>query len=174
MILLSRLPSSLAVVLAAGLLAGCNKDNNSSTDGARAQGQPNPAVGDPQQPNPADGNAQRPKQPVSGIRRAIDRQKVQNDLKQMALFYANYIAEHGKAPAKLEQFKDSIKREGRHLIKALEDGDYVLVLVRSPGAETVLAYEKNPDFQGKHIVAMGDASVQTLTTADLQKKLKNQ
>jgi hypothetical protein len=95
-----------------------------------------------------------------------------NDLKQLATFYQLFDAEFGRGPKALPEFLHYIKRDAPKLHKALTDGRYVLVLTRKPSSKAVLVYEKKPDRKGVHTVAMGDASVSTLTTKQLRANLK--
>lgn len=100
--------------------------------------------------------------------------KHRNILQQIGLFYQNYVAETGKPPATVEDFKAYIQREGREEVKAIDDGRIIFV----PGARTdsvsVLAYEKEPDLNGSQEVVMTDGSVKSVPAGDLKKSLATQ
>jgi hypothetical protein len=107
------------------------------------------------------------------IARTIERPAVQNDLRQLAIFYKACQAEFGRVKS-VEQFKNYIKRDAPKLYRALEKGVYVIVPNVKAGSNNVVAYERAPDSAGQHIVAMGDATIRTMTTAQLQAALKGQ
>jgi hypothetical protein len=136
------------------LLAGCGKKPDSDKGGSEPR---NPLLG---QPQPGAG----------GLRRLADRPKVRNDLGQIALDYINYTSATNSPT--LEGFKAFIKDQPT-FVKALDEGLYVLVVTRNPSSANVLVYEKTPDAEGMHIVAMGDRSVKTMTAQELQQALKN-
>jgi hypothetical protein len=117
----------------------------------------------------------RPAEPPSlaaHVIRGKDRQKAQNQLSQIAIFYRLYNTDKGRSPAELEDFRTYIERDGPAESQALKDGHYVLVLNSPLGSRDVLAYEKGPDINGKHIVAMGDGHIENLTSEELQAALK--
>jgi hypothetical protein len=149
---------SLVVLLAALFLLGCGgKKPRKEQPEERPR---NPLLGNPQ---PGAG----------GIRRAVDRPKVLTDLKTLADLYNAYLTEFGRPPNSVEAFKQYIQRDAGRLAKALEEGAYVLVLVRMPNSNVVLAYEKTADANGFHQVAKGDGSVSPMTSAQLQQALNN-
>jgi hypothetical protein len=102
---------------------------------------------------------------------AVDVQ-TKNDLKQIALYYQAFNADHGRYPKALKEFQDYIKRDAPALHKALADGRFVLVPTRNPGSATVLAYEKKPN-KWQHTVVMGDGAATSMGTAKLKQALQN-
>jgi hypothetical protein len=144
------------VPLFALLLGGCGDGKNREKEEAPR----NPLLGAPQ---PGAG----------GVRRAIDRPKVQNDLRNVATFYNTFFAEMGRGPKTVDEFMQYIMRDARQLHQVLSEGYYVLVLVARPGGATILAYEKTPDAQGLQMAVRGDGSVSSMTAQELQKALQN-
>jgi hypothetical protein len=149
----------LAALLAATLLAGCKKtdgDNGGKGDG----GGGNPLLGQPQPGR-------------SGVLRAVDRPKVQNDLKQIALLYRLYVTDPGKHTE--QGFKDYIQRDAQKLVQALDQRIYVLVMPRDLSSANIVAYEKAADGYGRHYAVMGDGSVaDPMSTQQLDEQLKKQ
>jgi hypothetical protein len=115
----------------------------------------------------------RPVATAVGVKRTIDRPAVENDMKQLAIFYKLLEAEQGRVKS-AAVFKSYIKRDAAKLYKALEDNVYVVVPNVRGGSNGVIAYEAKADAAGQHIVALGDGSVQTLSTQQLQAALKGQ
>jgi hypothetical protein len=146
-------------VIAILVLAGCG----------RAATEP-PAPAPQGQINPA---GQQPPAPLSqvGLKRVIDRPAVQNDLRQLALFYKTCEAEFGKVRS-VEAFKGYIKRDAPKLVQALTDNVYVVVPNARAASGVVIAYEKTPDAAGQHIVAMGDGVITQMSTQQLQAALQ--
>jgi hypothetical protein len=107
------------------------------------------------------------------VRAQIQSTRAKNDLGQIALFYHTFLADMLRAPKTLGEFTTYLKRDAPKLVKALENGTYVLVLVKKPTSNVVLAYVKQADRGKKHVVVRGDKSVTVMTTAELQKALKN-
>jgi hypothetical protein len=108
-----------------------------------------------------------------GVKRVIDRPAVQNDLRQLALFYKTCEADYGRVKS-VEEFKRYIKRDAPKLVQALEDKVYIVVPNVRGGAGTIVAYEKTPDAAKQHIVAMGDGTISQMSTQQLQAALKKQ
>ena len=72
----------------------------------------------------------------------------------------------------MEEFAAYIGPDGSHLIPPIKQGKWVVVWNVQPSGRTVVAYEKDPDFNGNHVVSFGDGTVKTLPTGDLQAALK--
>ncbi len=105
------------------------------------------------------------------LKKAITRQAVPNDLRQIALSYQGYIDTFHKPPAKLEDLKADLQGAGK-LYQAIEDGYYVVVWkVRQPSSNTILAYEKDADSDGMRFVVTGDNAVKKLNEQDFQAAL---
>jgi hypothetical protein len=107
------------------------------------------------------------------IQRGKELQVIRNDMGQLAKLYQTYYTEFGKSPANWQDFKAYIQRDARTIVAAVDDGRIVVVW-GLPGlrSDLVLAYEPNADLRGNHVVAMGDASVSSLTTDQLQAALQ--
>jgi hypothetical protein len=138
------------------LLAGCEKKDAGKEEEEKPK---NPLLGDPQAG-------------AGGIRRVVDRPKVQNDLRNLATLYQAFETEMNRAPKTLDEFKGYIKRDAGQLHQRLSDGYYVLVLVKKPTSNVILAYEKAPDAKGIHMAVRGDGSVTSMNAAELEKALK--
>jgi hypothetical protein len=108
-----------------------------------------------------------------GLKRVIDRPAVQNDLRQLALFYKTYEAEFGSVKS-ADALKNYIKRDAPKLYQALDEKVYVVVPNVRAASGSVVAYEKTADAAQQHIVAMGDATISQMSTAELQAALKKQ
>jgi len=148
-----RLQIGLVALGAAFLLPGCGKSASSAAT------------------TPSKGGGGAPAQ--MSLRRVIDRSRVQNDFRQLALYYANYSALQNRSPGKLDDLKADIERDMPKLYKAIEDGDYVVIWsLPHLSSEVVLAYEKEPDENGLRWVAHGDGSVKRLPPEEFEKALK--
>jgi hypothetical protein len=119
------------------------------------------------QPPPKD----EPKSLAAHVIRGKEKQITQGEFKNIGLFYNQYNSERSGAPT-LEGFKAYIKRDAAKEYQDLEDGRIVLIVTTTPASNKVLAYEKEPDLNGKHLVLMGDGSIDSMTEAQLQKALK--
>ena len=99
-----------------------------------------------------------------GIPRIIERAKVENELKQIHLYYQNYLIDHNRPPSKLEDLQELMGANSREY-KALQEGRYVLnwkaiaAGVPRGASNTALAYEKDADADGDRYVVLGDGSV---------------
>ena len=122
-------------------------------------------------PAPAPPPDARPAPAQPGLRRVLDRLVVENALKQIALFYHIYLTDIGRPPARLDDFLDYIKTDGRLEYRALKDGSLVLELTPEVSSTAMLAYEKDPAADGTRMAVMGDTSVQRLTAEQFEKAL---
>ncbi len=105
-----------------------------------------------------------------------ERQKIQNDFKNLALYYLQYQTDFGRSPAKWETFKSYIQtgadRAPASLINGIEEGRYVVIWNAQLSSNKVLAYEKQPDVNDQQVVLFGDGHIETIKSADLQKALE--
>jgi hypothetical protein len=108
-----------------------------------------------------------------GVARVIDRTAVREHLRQLAILYKTCELDQGRVRS-AEAFKQYIKRNARELYKALEDNLYVIVPNVTADSNHVVAYERTPDAARQHVVAMGDGSVHTMSSEQLQAALKGQ
>src|SRR5437870_3733663 len=70
---------------------------------------------------------QRDEQSLAGMVKQ-ERSKIQNDFDNFAIYYLSYEFEMGKPPAKWEDFKPYIVRDGpASLVSGIESGRYVVV-----------------------------------------------
>jgi hypothetical protein len=123
-------------------------------------------------PAPVPANPLAPGAPApakTGVRRVMVRQEMQNVLRQVGIFYQLNLTENGRAPARLDDFLDYIKTEGRKEHQALKDGVLVLELTSNPGSNTVLAYEKEPYTDGSRLVLLGDTAVRKMSAEEFEK-----
>ncbi len=159
---------SVLLTLTACALAGCGKKGGAGDNRPEPEVVQVPAkgfdVGPPPKPEPRAG----------GVIGAPRRQSIQNDLRQIGLFYANYLTTNPKGPPNTKAIADSIRRDARALAEALDNNVYHLVPRVRGGSGVVLAYDVAGDEDGYHIVVMGDGSVDTLTRQELEERLKKQ
>jgi hypothetical protein len=151
----------LALVTAAGL-AGCDKKEDASRKGDSPQGGFPPPQGG-----------------QGGVIRVRNIQQVNNDMKQLGLAYHNFQGTYNRGPATVEELSPFFDNNAQ-IKEALQKGEYVFHWKLNLGAmtqgssNTILAYEKDADAKGNRVVAMGDATVKTMNTADFQATLKAQ
>jgi hypothetical protein len=122
-------------------------------------------------------NKPEPTEPGIGahVQRGKEKQVSQSELGQLGLYYIQYYDSSGqRSPTKLEDLPD-LQRDLRHLAEAIRDGTIVVNWgVKDPNSSNVvLAYEKDPDLRGNHVVLKGDRSVVTMTTQELKAALPN-
>ena len=103
------------------------------------------------------------------LKRMITSKAVPNDLRQIAVFYRLYNTDFNRSPADLEEFKSYIRRDAAKLVESLDKGIYVVIWkVNDLSSNSVLAYEKEPDQEGKRYAVMGDASVRKMDEQELR------
>jgi hypothetical protein len=101
-----------------------------------------------------------------------ERQKIQNDFKNLHLYYLQYQTDFGRSPAKWESLKSYIQKEAPpSLITGIEEGRYVVIWNAQLSSNKVLAYEKQPDVNDQQVVLFGDGHIETIKSAELQKAL---
>src|SRR5262249_49948613 len=108
------------------------------------------------------------------VQRGKEKRVSENELGQLGLYYLQYYDDHGqRSPAKLEDLPD-LQRDLRHLAEAIRDGTIVVTWgVRDPtSSNVVLAYEKDADIRGTHVVVKGGRAVVTMTTQELNAALQ--
>ena len=103
-----------------------------------------------------------------------ERTKIQNDFENLKLYFFTYDTEMGKPPASWKDFKPYIVRDGpASLVSGIENGRYVVIWKTKPSSKNVLAYEKQPDVNGRQIVLFGDR-IETIDSEELKKALEGQ
>jgi hypothetical protein len=112
-----------------------------------------------------------PEKPGLGahVARGKEKRSLENDIRQLATFL--FDPDAGRTPKNWEAFKPSL-RQAPHLVKAVEDGEVAIIYNVPLGSNTVVAYEREPDLRGSHVVAWGDGRVTTMPTAELDAALK--
>ena len=119
----------LFVALTVVVSAGCKKTRDDG-GGQYSQGG-----------NPSVGGA------VQGVRGAVQRVVVENDLHQLHLFMVNAKGSLGRVPTPQETLAELSRPDGsRELVKLIEDGS--LILVPNPQEEGLWAYAKEAPTQG--------------------------
>ncbi len=109
--------------------------------------------------------------PAGHIKRGKERLVNQNDLNQLALLCFQYYQD--QAPADLQQLKSMIQKDAPNIYRKIDQGQIVLLHHKKITSDMVIAYEKEPDLNGKQLAAMGDGkSVNSMTAAELQKALQ--
>jgi hypothetical protein len=106
--------------------------------------------------------------------RGKERQRDQNELRQIAYFYQLYVNDRGRPPANWPEFKKYIERDAARETQAIDEGHYVVVWNATLASNRVLAYEKNVDLNGNQLVVMGDASVHLVKASKLKEMLKGE
>jgi hypothetical protein len=102
-----------------------------------------------------------------------ERSKIQNDFKNLAIYYRLCADDRaGKGPAKWEDLKPYIGNDLPSLVKGIEEGRYVIVWKSPMGSKDIIAYEKQADVRGIHIVLHGDGSIVSTSAEDLKKEIK--
>jgi hypothetical protein len=107
------------------------------------------------------------------LKRMITSKAVPNDLRQIAYFYRLYNTDFNRSPANLEEFKSYIQRDAGKLAESLDKGIYVVIWkVNDLSSNAVLAYENEPDQDGKRYVVKGDASVEKMNEQEWRKAVE--
>jgi hypothetical protein len=166
-------PFIVLLILSVLALTGCGKRRGPGDDRPEPEVVPVAQDKDAAQP-PQGNNPPPPEKRAAGALGAPRRQQIQNDLRQIALFYVNYCTLHRKGPPNTKAFADSIRRDARALAEALDNNVYHLVPRVRGGSGVVLAFDVAGDEDGNHIVVMGDSSVDTLTRQELEERLMKQ
>jgi len=103
-----------------------------------------------------------------------ERMIIQNDFENLKLYFTTYELDTGKPPTSWQEFKPYVAQEGpASLVSGIEKGRYVVVWKTKVSSKNVLAYEKQPDVNGKQIVLFGDR-IETMHAEDLKKALQSQ
>jgi hypothetical protein len=143
---------SIGCVLVAAVMSGCPKIE-SDTSSSRGGGQP--GIG-------------------AHVQRGKEKRSLQNDINQLAKLMQTYEVEFGRVPKTKEEFVTYIQRDAAHIVRAINDNEIVVLWGQPMRSGIVIAYEREPDLHGTHVVAYGDASTPTISTAQLQAALKSQ
>lgn len=145
--------AGLLVMLAAGCTGGTRHAAASRTSGPAAAREGRPGV-------------------AAHVIRGREMQDVQNDLRQLAIFYQVFEVEAGRPPKTLDELRDSISKAMPALAQQIEEGRYVVELGgKGESGTRVLAYEKTPDLNGVHLVVLTDGSVSRMTPQELKAAL---
>ena len=105
--------------------------------------------------------------------RGKEKRNVENELRNIGQLFAVYHTNLGGARPDMEAFKAQLQKDDPKSFQGLKEGRYILRPIRELSSNLVLAYEKEPDLRGMHVVVFGDASIKSLNDQDLQAALKN-
>ena len=153
----SRCSSIVLAVTGALLLTGCSKSKKGAD-----------------QPQDAQPHAQITG-PKGGIPRKIDTIRVTNDLRQIGFAYQNCEAATGRPPKGVDGLLAYLDNDPK-LTEALRSGQYVLkTKAHAAGpSNTIVAYEKDADEEGKRYVVFANITVKPLTDKEFEAALKEQ
>jgi hypothetical protein len=111
---------------------------------------------------------------VQNVRAAALRPGVENELRQLAVYYREYADTAMKPPASLMDLPD-VKRDLPKLYKEITDGDFIVIWNLNPArvetSNTVLAYVAKASPQGR-LVAFLDGHVLNMTEDQFAKATK--
>jgi hypothetical protein len=161
---------AVAVVLVIVLNLPKGRSNKGAGDERAEQKPPPKQEPVPQQPAPPP--EPHPEQRVAGIANRGEDQAVMNDMRQIGIFYQQYLITNPRGPQNSKAFADEIRRDARHIAEALDKQIYVLLPGVRRNANVVVAYDVPGNSAGQHIVLMGDGSVQAMRQQELQQHLK--
>jgi hypothetical protein len=116
-------------------------------------------------PNPGGGGV------FNDPKRVIQKADAMNQLKNIAMMYVQYSLENNQPPASQKDLMEYLKTSAGKEYKSLEEGYFTVVPKAKTASGVVVAYEQTADRGGSHFVAMGDGSVQKMTTQDLRAAL---
>jgi hypothetical protein len=92
-----------------------------------------------------------------------------NDLRQAGALLLAYYSENNGWPRNDVELQTAL-REMPNVYKAIQSGDYIFVPAKNPnltpGAQTVIIYEKLPDKSGIRLVLFGDGSVKRMSLGE--------
>jgi hypothetical protein len=103
-----------------------------------------------------------------GVRKTAERPRASNELRQIAIFYAQYCDDTGRPPASMQDFLGYLQRDASQEAKCIEEGIYLVYwnanLNNLPAGRsaTILAYTRDTPIEGG-LAAMADGSVQRIT-----------
>jgi len=159
----------LGVVLLGRGLSGCFRAKPAGPPPPAPVVGAQPAKPDPDNPPPPQANKNAGGGGID-LKRTIQKADAMNQTKNIATLYFSFSTDMGHPPATKEEFMEYIKSSAGKEYKSLQEGDFTLV-PKAQGGNAVVAYEQNADSNGNHFVAMGDGSVQKMTTQDLRAAL---
>src|SRR5205823_6846465 len=99
---------------------------------------------------------------------------LRNELKQIALAYGNVATAKSRGPTNQQELSPYYENSGR-INEAISSQQLTVIWGISAnglGSKTVVAYETQADRIGIRMVAMGDASVQTMDRQEFRAALK--
>ena len=121
----------------------------------------------PQQPPPQP----HPEQRVAGLANRGENTAVMNELKQIGIFYNQYLIINPKGPRNTKAFADDIRRDAPQIADKFDKEIYKLLPGVRRNANEIVAYDVPGDTSLLHLVLMGDGSVQYMERQELQKQL---
>jgi hypothetical protein len=109
------------------------------------------------------------------LRKFIDRQRVPEQMHNLGLFYTQFAYTYGRGPETAEEFRSYIGGEDGKLASAIKSKYYTLVCkVNNPSANTIIAFEREPDDKGERWILTGDASVHKMNETQFRKVMRAQ
>jgi prepilin-type N-terminal cleavage/methylation domain-containing protein len=103
---------------------------------------------------------------------AADETDVRNELMQIAVAYNNFTVAMSRGPQTQKELSPFYENSNR-INEDLETGRITVIWgISAPDSHTILAYETSADRLGHRLVAMGDASVQTMDWQELKSTLR--
>jgi prepilin-type N-terminal cleavage/methylation domain-containing protein len=111
---------------------------------------------------------------VQRARQAADDMDIRNDLKQIAVAYNNYAVAKNRGPKTAHDLSPFFEN-GNRINEQLATGRITVLWGIPPqflDSYTILAYEAQVDRIGNRLVAMGDASVQTMNQQEFSSSQK--
>lgn len=158
-----------------------NGDKKAGGDGGgAADKQPEQKLPPPEQVRPGkeerleDRDRKKGGKSIAGnARGAAYRTERRNELKQIGTFYQLYC-DGGvlKSARTKEGFLDSIKRDAKVIHETILDGYYQMNMrADHTSSKSIVAYERDPELNGTHLVVRGDTSVDYVTAQELKAAL---
>jgi predicted Zn finger-like uncharacterized protein len=109
---------------------------------------------------------------IGNVRGAGYRTERKNELKQIGLFFGQFCDSAPKSARTKEAFLDFIKRDAKVIHETILDGYYVVNLKADhTSSASVVAYERDAELNGNHLVVRGDTSVDYITGQELKMAL---
>jgi hypothetical protein len=115
-----------------------------------------------------------PEQRPAGFANRGEDQAVMNDMRQIGIFYNQYLITNPRGPQDSKAFANEIRRDAPRIAKALDNRVYRLLPGARRAGNMLVAYDEPGNSAGMHVVVMGDGSVQTMGRQELQKHLPPQ
>lgn len=107
---------------------------------------------------------------VQGTRQAARRAVDLNDFHNFSLAYFQYKTENNRPPSSLEDLKGSLDAK---TVAAFQEGLCVAIWnIRDFSSEAVVAYVKDPDSYGRHVVATADGKARLMEKQEFESAIR--